>query len=195
MAWLNESNIPFVIRGKANQLSTNARGQEVEVSALFYDVKRHDIKGIDGKIKVSGVEVYLSGTRDKNGELLFVMSNCDDVEALVPIYGMRWEIENLFQALKGRGFNFEDTHLTDQTKIEKMVALLTIGVVWAHKAGEYKDAKIKVIKRKTHGRLQYSYFRYGLDMVAHAYQKLKISVKDFRLCLRIMQKPIEELIT
>ena len=89
MNWLNDSNIPFVIRGKANQLATNSRGQEIEVSALFYNVKRHDIKGIEDKRKVSGVEVYLLGTRDKNSELLFVMSNCDDVEALLPIYGMR----------------------------------------------------------------------------------------------------------
>ena len=97
--------------------------------------------------------------------------------------------------MKGRGFNFEDTHLTDQAKIEKMVALLTIGVVWVHKSGEYKDAKIKIIKHKTHGRLQYSYFRYGLDMIAHAYQKLKISVSEFRLYLKIMQKTITEIIT
>ncbi len=28
-------------------------------------------------------------------------------------YSFRWEIENLFGALKTRGFRFEDTHLND----------------------------------------------------------------------------------
>lgn len=192
--WLNKNGIRFLVRIKANQITTNSRGLEVDVSALFYGVKTHEVKNICGKRKFSGMEVYLSGTRDQNGELLVVASNMGDAEQLVPIYGMRWEIESLFQALKGRGFNFEQTHLTDPTKIAKLMALLAVGVVWAHKVGEYKDAHIKAIKRKKHGRWQYSYFRYGLDMIANAYQKTIITVKDFNLCLRILRKPIQVLL-
>ena len=100
----------------------------------------------------------------------------------------------IHQAPKGRGFNFEQAHLTNPTKIAKLMALLAAGVVWAHKVGEYKDANIKAIKRKKHGRWQYSYFRYGLDMIANAYQKVTITVKDFNLCLRILRKAMQALL-
>ena len=30
----------------------------------------------------------------------------------IAIYLRRWEIESLFQSLKGRGFHFEQTHIT-----------------------------------------------------------------------------------
>ena len=64
---------------EVNKLTTNARGLEVDVLALFYGIKTHEIKNICGKREFSSMEVYLSGTRDQNGELL---------------------IEILFQALK-----------------------------------------------------------------------------------------------
>ena len=34
-------------------------------------------------------------------------------------YLQRWQIETMFQAMKGRGFNLEDTHLKDRDKISK----------------------------------------------------------------------------
>ncbi|MCP4491095.1 MAG: transposase, partial [Gammaproteobacteria bacterium] len=73
--WLNKNGIRFLVRIKANQVITNARGLEVDVSALFYGVKTHEIKDIRVKRKFSGMEVYLLGTRDQNGELLVVASN------------------------------------------------------------------------------------------------------------------------
>ena len=85
---------------------------------------------------------------------------------------MRWEIENLFQALKSRGFNFEDTHMTNPDKIAKLLALLAIAFVWSHKVGEYRDSKIQTIRRKKHGRPHYTYFRYGLDMIISAIEKV-----------------------
>ena len=125
--------------------------------------------------------------------LVSYLSNSDNLETLIPIYSMKWEIENLFQAFKGRGFNLEKTHLAGANKISKLIALISIAFVWAHKIGEYKDANIKAIPRKKHGRLQYSYFRYGLDMVINAIQKICFSKKDFKLCLKIFIKTTKEL--
>ena len=102
---------------------------------------------------------------------------------------MRWEIENLFQAFKGRGFNLEDTPLTDKNKIAKLIIVF----VWIHKLGEYKDAKIKPIPRKKHGELQNIYFRYVLDMLIDSIQKLTFSTKDFFLCLKILNKTTKQL--
>ena len=35
-------------------------------------------------------------------------------------FGTEINIECLFGCFKGRGFNFEDTHITDKTRIKKM---------------------------------------------------------------------------
>ena len=38
----------------------------------------------------------------------------------------RWQIETLFGCLKTRGFNFEDTHLTDPERLSKLLGLLAL---------------------------------------------------------------------
>ncbi|EMU40221.1 transposase subunit, partial [Acinetobacter baumannii ABNIH23] len=35
-------------------------------------------------------------------------------------YALRWEIETLFSCLKGRGFNLENTRLTDPRRVKKI---------------------------------------------------------------------------
>lgn len=152
LGWLDSENIDYVVRVKNNQLTTASNGGEAKVSRLFHDIGIHQHKNIKRKCKLGDLDVNLSGTKAHDGELLIVASNSDTVSSLIPLYGMRWEIENLFQALKGRGFNFEDTHMTDHNKLEKLLALLSISFVWDHKVGEYKDANIKTIIRKKHGR-------------------------------------------
>jgi len=62
-------------------------------------------------------------------------------------YKKRWSIETLFGNLKSRGFNLEQTHVTDHERLEKMVNILAIAVVWALKVGEWKQ-KRKPIKIK-----------------------------------------------
>lgn len=84
----------------------------------------------------------------------------------IKVYGLRWEIECLFQRLKGRGFHMKETRLTRYFRIKKVMALLAIGFYWAHKTGEWKQKSVRPIKLKTHGRLERSIFRYGLDYLA-----------------------------
>ena len=72
------------------------------------------------------------------------------------VYGYRWEIETLFQSLKGRGFHWEETRLTTPDRIKKMMALLAIAFCWSHKMGEWKHKEIKPLQVKKHGRLEQS---------------------------------------
>jgi hypothetical protein len=60
-----------------------------------------------------------------DGDLLIVVTNESPGDA-IKIYGLRWEIETLFACLKSRGFNFEDTHITDHERIKKLFVLLAI---------------------------------------------------------------------
>jgi hypothetical protein len=77
-------------------------------------------------------------------------------------YAKRWEIETLFKCLKSGGFNFEDTHLINPERLEKLVAFLAIAFSWAYLRGEGCHTQ-KPIGIKRHQRPAKSIFRYGLD--------------------------------
>ena len=86
-------------------------------------------------------------------------------ENAIDIYGKRWEIETLFSCLKGRGFNLEDTRVTDQKRIKRLLIVPVIAFCWAHLTGEWQHENIKEIKIKKHKRLAKSFFKYGLDLL------------------------------
>ncbi len=105
-------------------------------------------------------------------------------------YQLRWEIENLFQCLKGRGFHMEATHFTKPPRIKKMMALLAIGFCWAHKVGEWKEKAIKPLKMKKHGRKEQSVFRYGLDYLTDLLNgRVRETVDMLRLLLLFLCPP------
>jgi hypothetical protein len=162
-AWLLTEKIPFCIRIKNNVITTNARGLEVNIDALFYDLKPGEQSVLQGLRKLWRHKVYLSALRLTDGELLIVATDYL-MESPIQHYALRWEIETLFSCLKGRGFNFEDTHMTQPERIEKLLALLSIAFCWAYKTGEWRHVQ-KAIKIKKHGRKAISYFRYGLDLL------------------------------
>lgn len=77
-------------------------------------------------------------------------------------YAKRWEIETLFKCLKSGGFNFEDTHLIQPERLEKLMVFLAIAFSWAYMIGEWCHTQ-KPIRIKSHQRPAKSIFRYGLD--------------------------------
>jgi Transposase DDE domain len=125
LLWLLKERISFCIRIKSNHISTNARGLEVSVDGLFYRLKPGEQRILRGSRKLWKQRVYLSALRLTNGELLIVATD-KSVEDPIGLYAKRWEIETLFSCLKGREFRFEDTHITEMVRIEKLIALLTI---------------------------------------------------------------------
>ena len=162
-AWLLTEKIPFCIRIKNNVITTNARGLEINIDALFYDLKPGEQRVLRGLRKLWNQKVYLSALRLVDGELLIIATD-HLMESPIQHYTLRWEIETLFSCLKGRGFNFEDTRMTQPERIEKLLVLLSVAFCWAHKTGEWRHLQ-KTIKIKKHGRKAISYFRYGLDLL------------------------------
>ena len=160
--WLHTHRIPFFMRMKASQHYLDKQGRSRAVRHLFSDLKPGNARILRKSRRVSGQAIYLSGLRLESGELLIIASNQFESKSF-DIYGLRWQIETLFQCLKGRGFNMEVTRLTHYFRIKKMVALLVIGFCWAHKTGEWKHKMIKPLRVKNHGRLEKNLFRYGLD--------------------------------
>lgn len=180
--WLIGEKIPFYIRIAKNTVTSNSRGLSIDIDGLFYDVKVGEERILIGKRNLWGLKVYISGTRAPDGELVLIATN-DNLEQALKIYRKRWEIETLFQCLKGRGFNFEDTHIIDLDRIKKMVALLTIAFCWAHKTGEWYHTEVEPIIIKKHGRPAYSIFRYGLDLIREGFFKVIQKIELFRKCL------------
>ena len=66
--------------------------------------------------------------------------------------------------MKTRGFNLEDTHMTNHERVSKLVAVLAIAFCWAHKIGEWLH-ETKPIRLKSHERRAKSIFRYGFDQI------------------------------
>lgn len=71
---------------------------------------------------------------------MIVLSNYKFSNA-IDLYRKRWGIETLFSHLKTRGFRMEDTHLTNNKKIEKLLFSLAIAFCWALKTGKIQAKK------------------------------------------------------
>lgn len=175
--WLNQQQIPFVIRMKANQLYRDKQGRERSVGSLFRSLAPGESSVLRKTRHVSGLSVWLSAMRLDSGELLILASNRKQSKPF-GVYSLRWEIEHLFQCLKGRGFNMEDTRITHYYRIKKMMALLALAFCWAHKTGEWKHKVVKPLKVKNHGRPEKSLFRYGLDYLADHLIGSALSAKE-----------------
>lgn len=183
--WLRVNGIEFNIRLKKDAIATTSRGLPLEVDGLFYHLKLGQSESLKGKRKLWGEYVYLSGLRLSDGELLVVAASVD-WENAIEIYGKRWEIESLFECLKGRGFQFEQTRLTDQEKVSRMVAVLALAYCWSHKTGEWQSEQGKGLKVKKHGRLEKSYFRHGLDLLQRLCIGAETCLKTLNRCIKLM---------
>ena len=114
----------------------------VKARELFRDLKPGESRILSNARRLSEARkpkarpVFVAALHLKTGELLIVVTNDAPEEALA-IYAQRWQIETLFAALKTRGFNLEDTHMTDPERISKLTAVLSITFCWAHKVGDW----------------------------------------------------------
>ncbi|WP_312331630.1 IS4-like element ISAba33 family transposase [Acinetobacter variabilis] len=187
--WLIENDINFCIRVKKNFIVTNHLAKNHKISDLFRHLQVGQTECRKRRIWVGRVKLYISALRLEDGELLLVVSPMFNASAIRD-YALRWEIETLFSCLKGRGFNLENTRLTDPRRVKKLIAVLAIGFCWCYLTGEWQHDRKKAIKIKKHGRLSVSLFRYGLDYVQMAILRLIGFGKkeEFKKVLAILRK-------
>ena len=93
---------------------------------VFKDLGLRDKKIFHMSVEIFGQKVYLAGSRSHRGEWMIVATNQKPFNA-IEIYLRRWEVETLFANLKTKGFRFEDTHITDLKRLEKIMGLLAMG--------------------------------------------------------------------
>jgi hypothetical protein len=103
---------------------------------------------------------FVSGKRLESGQFLIVIGN--QRGDLLEEYRLRWKIETLFQALKGRGFDLESCRLSQQKRLSGWFGFLALGLCWWLKAGAKCDAS-DPLPLKNHGRRAISIFHRGLN--------------------------------
>lgn len=185
LKWMNKQGISFYFRIKENTIVRIRKEKFLPAKKLFEHLNPKCKSVFNMTVWIYKQKVYLVGSRSERGELMIVATNSIRPKNAIEIYLRRWEIENLFQSLKGRGFKFENTHISNLDRLAKLTALLAVGFSWAHKVGEWRT-KIKPIiwkKFKEESRPQHSYFRYGLDFIREIIFK-PFQTQDFlNLCL------------
>lgn len=188
--WFNKKKISFYIRIKEGS-HINIKGKKwLKAKKIFNQLNRKEKSIYMMKINIweDNTSVFLAGSRSERGELMIVATNQNPKNAIA-IYLRRWEIESLFQSLKGRGFHFEETHITALDRLEKIMALLALTFCWAHKVGEWRAIQkpIPLNRYRDSQRPQFSYFRYGLDflqeIVFKNYSQIK---KEWKTCLQLI---------
>jgi hypothetical protein len=157
--FLNQHKIPFTIRIRQDALADASSS----VYLLFKTLKVGQFKVLTQTYTIYGVELNLCALRLDSQELLILVSNRKAKQALT-FYKRRWQIEMLFAAMKKTGFDLEATHLACNKKLDKLLSLISLALLWAHAVGEWLHrTRLKPLAIKQHGRLAKSFFRHGLD--------------------------------
>jgi len=180
--YLRQEKILFRIRIRQNFKVTGKKGQ-MPVMAIFQHLTVGESLVLSRKRLVLGHNLYLIGLRLED-EFLIIATDQKPRTALDD-YAKRWKIETLFGILKSRGFRFEETHLTDGERINKLLALLALATVWAFKMGEWLHQH-QPLKTKKHGRLAKSIFRYGLDHLRSIVFDLQLKMDAFLSALTFL---------
>jgi hypothetical protein len=168
MAYLRARKIPFILRLRENQ-HVMRKGYETWTIA---DIARRLGKGqkmiLKGWCRLGqgaderSPSVRLIVMRLPTNELLALAASGKPHRALAA-YRQRWTIETLFANLKTKGFNLEDTHLTDPGKLSTLLAVLALSVTLCVKTGVVA-ARLRPIPIKKHGRRAWSLFALGLGV-------------------------------
>lgn len=188
LKWLYEQNMPFRIRIPNDTRTMNRHRTEKLKAYRYFSLRAGESGHLNHARELWGVQVWLSCYRSAQ-ERVIIISNEPGQQALAD-YMRRWEIETLFQALKGRGFDLESTRLKDRARIERLLGVLTLAYCWAYSTGEWR-AQTKPIKRLKHGRLASSLFKYGLEWLSSLLFDCTASASQLLFHINRFGKPME----
>jgi hypothetical protein len=165
MDFLGENNVPFAIRLRDDMRVTTEEGHELTLDAHLHGRGRgRTLKGWLGVGRDRGRHRLSFAAKPLGrGEWLVVATNVEPRAAL-DAYRKRWAIENLFGDAKTRGFNIEDTRLTNPAKLDLLMGLVALAIAWAARTAK-SHLGTRWPPRKAHGYLAQSWFRTGFDLV------------------------------
>jgi hypothetical protein len=186
-AWLSyllsDPLTPFRIRIREHHSLSDGR-QRLKVKVLFQDLQVGQHTVLRHQRLLWGRWVYIAALRLEDGSLLVVATQTAP-KAAITDYAQRWGIETLFGIFKTRGFCLESTHLTDPERLSKLLALLSLALVWVFLTGEWLHP-LKPLAIKNHGRRAKSIFRYGFDHLRNIVLNLDQKMNDFWIALHFL---------
>jgi hypothetical protein len=173
LEYLTAKRIGFRLRIKANARLTDKHGRLIRASKLWRTLPVEAPMECRRRRKLWNTPVFVAVCRKTDGDAVIVVSS-ERSGQILKEYGRRWEIETLFGCLKTRGFCLEDTHLTKDERISRLLSLLTLAGCWALLAGELAslDTPIKI---KKHGRAEKSVFRLGFDTLRNCFCRIQLN--------------------
>jgi len=168
--FLIENDVPFAIRvhrnlivrledgyvGPLERLARNRRSRHrlINAKGCFHDMAER----FAGSLAFGAVDAV-------DGDILIVATNRSPRKALNS-YRKRWQIECLFGDAKTRGFNMEDTKLTNPAKLSLLLAIVALAMAWAHACAVAVKGSHDIARAK-HGYRRKSWFRTGFDILRH----------------------------
>lgn len=160
LKWLDDQGVPFVVRIKKNHQVNGMRADE------FRHQKRYKSHGI---VNIWGLKFYYGAKPIHQGRdsHLYVISNKFEAKDALKIYKQRWAIELLFSHLKKRGFNLEDTHMTDGVKLERLFGIVTLSFFATYSWG----LMLSSVTKLTVAEQRKSVFRLGLESLMELFDR------------------------
>ena len=175
LKYLLVEEIPFTLRLKSDPKVKNKKGQSVKIKKLFLNMKPGEQRVIPKLLVLKSI-VDVVGYKKSNGELVIIATN-HNIDSVQDRYINRNQIETMFKAMKTQGFNLEDTHLTEQERVELLMASVVVAFAWSYKVGDYID-EIKPIKIKSNNRRLRSVFKTGYKFLINLFSNIHRRFKE-----------------
>ena len=190
---LKERKVPFVIRLKSDRRVGPSSKEWSLPARMFARTCGFQQSNLLGGNQVAGgaeaVEIRVGLKRLEDGSFLILASRGVDADSMFELYRQRWEIETLFAALKSRGFDLEETHLTEPDRIRKLLGVLAL---------TYSPARIVELDRQNqegpprecaNGHPEKSLFRYGLDRLKKLLTNWYMMQGELDRCVQALAYP------
>lgn len=133
----------------------------------------------------SGIETNIGVLHEPgHPEPWIIAMDCKPTKAAVLDYGARWCIEPMFSDFKTRGFGLEDTQLTDPERLERLMLIMALAMVWCVRAGR-DDAENNPTTGEKHARAQRDPDHWSLRQIYRG--MLSWFTRGLRLLLRRAQ--------
>ena len=135
-AFLLKQPVDFVSRLRGNTSLTLDDGRQRYGATFNERMPQGTTRYYPQTTLYDGLTLNLVCHRPARGERILLITNRTDLQQVLAIYGQRWAIETTFACLKSRGFNLEDTHLTQPQRLHLLLGLLAWTLLWALLVGE-----------------------------------------------------------
>lgn len=178
-SFLRDRRIKRCIRLRENTLLDNEAARE-----FFQTLKPGEVRGAFEQVWVYGSWMQVVATLSPQGERVLVASDLSLWDTLTT-YRLRWSIECTFSAMKTRGLNLEQTHMTQPDRLSRLFGLLSLALAWMVRIGEWR-AEQQPIPTKKHARPAISRASYGRELLCAA---LRWGKTTFYTHLELLKSP------